>query len=355
MVLCFGLVNVSAQTQVPKLLTGGVINDKATSLPKPEYPAAAQAVGAKGTVNVEVVFDEQGNVESATAVFGHPLLRAAAVNAARQAKFSPTQLNGVPVKFKGILIYNFVLDDKDSGNLPESDEINNDRVITRDSNGNTIDLSEFEPSKIEIVKGGSSGGVINGKAISLPKPEYSAAARAVNASGAVVVEVVIDVEGNVTSAQAVSGHPLLRQSAEEAARNAKLRPTLMEGIPVIVRGSIVYSFAPVTKTDVTDVSNEDNSDNPTKTISGGVLNGKATSFPKPAYPAAARAVKASGSVNVAVVIDEQGNVESANAVSGHPLLRAASVEAAKQAKFERTMLSGNPVKVTGILVYTFIP
>ena len=92
-----------------------------------------------------------------------------------------------------------------------------------------------------------------------------------------------------------------------------------------------------------------------KKISGGVLNGKATSLPAPAYPAAARAVKASGAVNVQVTIDEQGNVVSASAVSGHPLLRQAAEEAARNAKFAPTSLQGVPVTVTGVIVYNFVP
>lgn len=91
-----------------------------------------------------------------------------------------------------------------------------------------------------------------------------------------------------------------------------------------------------------------------KTISGGVVNGKATSLVKPAYPAAARAVRASGSVNVQVTIDEEGSVIAASAVSGHPLLRAAAVEAARASKFAPTRLSGQPVKVTGVIVYNFV-
>ncbi len=94
--------------------------------------------------------------------------------------------------------------------------------------------------------------------------------------------------------------------------------------------------------------------NNAKLISGGVLNGKATSLPKPNYPAAAKAVKAGGAVNVQVTVDEEGNVIAASAVSGHPLLRAASITAARQAKFSPTMLSGQAVKVTGIIVYNFV-
>ena len=92
-----------------------------------------------------------------------------------------------------------------------------------------------------------------------------------------------------------------------------------------------------------------------KTISGGVVNGKAVNLVTPSYPAAAKAVRASGSVNVQVTIDENGNVISASAVSGHPLLRAAAVSAARSSKFSPTKLSGEPVKVTGVIVYNFNP
>lgn len=92
-----------------------------------------------------------------------------------------------------------------------------------------------------------------------------------------------------------------------------------------------------------------------KQISGGVLNGKATSLPKPPYPPAARAVRAAGAVSVQVLIDENGNVVSASAVSGHPLLRAAAVQAARGARFSPTKLSGQPVKVSGVITYNFVP
>ena len=99
---------IYAQTDAPKQISGGVLNGKATSLPKPAYPAAANAVNAEGAVSVQVLIDEQGNVISASAVSGHPLLRPAAVEAAEQATFSPTRLSGNPVKVSGVIVYNFV-------------------------------------------------------------------------------------------------------------------------------------------------------------------------------------------------------------------------------------------------------
>ena len=104
-------------------------------------------------------------------------------------------------------------------------------------------------------------------------------------------------------------------------------------------------------------------------ISGGVLNGKAISLPKPAYPPAAKAVRASGTLLVEVLIDERGNVVWAKAVGGsyvdmttkerksgvHPLLISASESAARQAKFSPTLVDGKPVNVTGMITYTFVP
>ena len=93
---------------------------------------------------------------------------------------------------------------------------------------------------------------------------------------------------------------------------------------------------------------------PRAPISGGVLNGKAINLPKPAYPPIAKAARAAGTVVVQVLIDENGNVVSAHAVSGHPLLQGAAVGAARQAKFSPTKLSGQPVKVTGVIQYNFV-
>jgi TonB family protein len=89
-------------------------------------------------------------------------------------------------------------------------------------------------------------------------------------------------------------------------------------------------------------------------INGGVLNGKATSLPTPAYPAIARAAHASGTVTVWVLVDESGRVISSHAVGGHPLLQNAAEQAAREARFTPTLLSGQPVKVKGIITFNFV-
>lgn len=229
--LCFGFIvfvsffsEASAQDPLPSVIKGGILNGKATHLPRPEYPAEARVAGLEGTVLVDVVIDESGTVISATAATepreikmrgadaaeekeiapADPLLRGAAEKAAWQAKFSPTLLSGTPVKVSGTIMYNFVV----------------------------------KESPLSVV----SGGVLNAKTKSMPMPSYPSAAKAVRAEGMVAVRVTIDEAGNVIEASAVSGHPLLRAAAVEAARLATFAPTRLEGNPVRVSGVLTYNF-----------------------------------------------------------------------------------------------------------------
>ena len=90
-----------------KMILGGDLDDAAVVKPTPPYPPIAKAAHASGLVKVEIVVDELGRVIAAHAISGHPLLQAAAVAAARAARFSPTSLDGQPVKLKGFLTYKF--------------------------------------------------------------------------------------------------------------------------------------------------------------------------------------------------------------------------------------------------------
>jgi TonB family protein len=90
-----------------------------------------------------------------------------------------------------------------------------------------------------------------------------------------------------------------------------------------------------------------------KPVSGGVLNGTALTLPPPVYPDAAKRMRTSGVVSVDVVLDETGKVVSATATSGPTILREAAVQAALKARFSPTKLSGQPVKVSGVINYKF--
>jgi protein TonB len=92
-----------------RVVSKGVINGQAISLPRPTYPETAKRMRIQGTVSVQVLIDEQGRVLSAKAVSGSPFLLIEAQKAAMQARFSPTRLGDQPVKVSGVITYNFVL------------------------------------------------------------------------------------------------------------------------------------------------------------------------------------------------------------------------------------------------------
>jgi TonB family protein len=96
-------------------------------------------------------------------------------------------------------------------------------------------------------------------------------------------------------------------------------------------------------------------DEPPKIIrkAGGVMQGTAIRRVEPTFPPLAKAARVSGSVVVEVTVDEQGNVISARAISGHPLLSDAAVSAARGWKFAPSTLAGEPVKVIGTLTFNF--
>jgi TonB family protein len=96
-------------------IDGGTISGKAIKKVQPDYPPVARAAGAQGEVTVEVVVGEDGNIESAKAISGHPLLQQAAVDAARQWQFKPTTLEGKPVKVRGRISFVFSMEKDQPG------------------------------------------------------------------------------------------------------------------------------------------------------------------------------------------------------------------------------------------------
>ena len=155
---------------------------------------------------------------------------------------------------------------------------------------------------------------------------------------------------------------------KEISAKASDVPPVRRGVQTVVGGSDSNAIAPMaagsgtgsglgTTAPKVNIASDEPPPPPKPTphapISGGVLNGRAVRLVTPPYPAIARSAHASGSVQVQVLIDENGNVISASAVSGHPLLRAAAVAAARASKFSPTKLSGQPVKVNGVIVYNF--
>jgi protein TonB len=93
---------------------------------------------------------------------------------------------------------------------------------------------------------------------------------------------------------------------------------------------------------------------PPKVVSKGVINGIAIDLPRPAYPEMAKRMRLQGTVSIQVLIDEEGRVVSAKAISGSPFLTIEAQKAAMRARFSPTRLGDQPVKVSGVITYNFI-
>ncbi len=90
-------------------------------------------------------------------------------------------------------------------------------------------------------------------------------------------------------------------------------------------------------------------------IAQGMLEGSVIRRRMPVYPPMARSMNAYGKVEVKVIISEGGQVIEATAISGHPALRTAAVDAAREWVYKPTLLNGVPVKVETVLTFTFAP
>ncbi|HEV2664662.1 MAG TPA: energy transducer TonB, partial [Blastocatellia bacterium] len=204
---------------VPGGVSNGIVSGEVLLRAQPIYPSIAKQVSASGEVQVSIVIGENGQVIEAKAVKGHPVLRAAAEEAARKWVFKPTLLDGKPVRQPGTLTFVFTPPPPPTSVPP------------------TAATSAETSQKINV-----SGGVLQGKAIRKVQPPYPQLAKAARASGAVQVQVTISETGEVIEAAVISGHPLLRDAALQAARQWMFHPTELSGVPVKVQGILTFNF-----------------------------------------------------------------------------------------------------------------
>ena len=222
-------------------------------LPLPEYPPAALRGGYGGRVTVDVVIDEKGTVTYIGDVRGPrwgckdqselelASIRLAAENAAARATFKVTAEGEHFIPVSAQISYVFFPGTRNAASNDNAQKSPKTRDVERSSEAAVLAAGEQTPP---TPGSESRGGVVNGKAISLPKPKYPADARAAHVSGTVAVEVLIDESGEVVSSKATSGNPLLVDAAETAACSARFSPTLLSGQPVKVSGVITYNFVP---------------------------------------------------------------------------------------------------------------
>jgi hypothetical protein len=201
---------------------------------KPFISRRAGRTQPNSQTKVKITVNEKGFVNSAIALEGHPLLRAMSVQAARQTKFIPTTINGKPVRVTGVITFDFQYFDAKSFAIELC-------PIGRVCN----EAQNREHGNFNVVY----GGILNGRAKSLEKPQIPDEIKAQLCKDEIVyvrVSVWGIRGGSPISAEVASGHPLLRQLAIDAALKSTFWHSNINGQDILVSGLIVYRF-PVDK------------------------------------------------------------------------------------------------------------
>lgn len=173
--------------------------------------------------------------------------------------------------------------------------------------------------------------VAEGNLLYKEEPVYPQMAKIAKVEGDVVIKAYITKAGSIENLRAVSGHPILIQSAMDAVTHWKYKPFLLNGEPVAVETTVTVKYrlpSPPHKL----------------RISSGVADGQKISGQDPVYPLEAKRQHIQGDVVLRALTDEKGNIASLQVLSGDPILAEAALAAVKTWKYKPWMLNGEPVQ-----------
>ncbi len=205
----------------------------------PIYPPLARQARIQGTVIAQVLISKTGDVESVQLFSGHPILAPAAIEAIKQWKFKPFELNGEPVEVETRAKVNFTLADNSSaqgtaGSVPGG--------IPPNQPGGIVDAADARdqhspPQRVRV-----SQGVEEALIVKKVPPEYPQDAKDQRIQGSVVLKVTVDKQGSVATVELISGHPALAPASMEAVKQWKYKPYLLNQQPVEVETQVTVNF-----------------------------------------------------------------------------------------------------------------
>lgn len=217
-----------------------------------------------------------------------------------------------------------------------------DRAIQLEPGNEEWQRARMALSKLEVLEPPQAARLT---VMSSQQPDYPPLARQARIAGEVKVAVRVSAEGRVESANAVEGHPLLRQAAEECVRSWTFSPQRIDGKAVASETQTVVHFT-LPSSDGPSASGNGGVIPPKRiTVASAVQKSLLVSAPDPVYPPLAAQARIQGTVRFQVIIGADGRVSNLTLVSGHPLIVQAAVEAVRQYVYKPTTLNGVPVEV----------
>lgn len=226
-------VFVSAQAQEPIRVGGNVKAPERIRYVAPVYPDSARQAGTAGILILEAFIGTDGTVTDAKVLKSIPVLDEAALVAVRQWAYTPTTLNGVPVPLIMTVTVNFSLAGPTSAGAT---------MAPAQSTATAAMSTEPPPSwngKTAIRIGGD---VQAPERVKYVPPVYPLDARDARVEGIVIIQCLIDDEGNVQQAKILKSVPLLDQAALDAVVLWKYTPTLLNGAAVPVVMTVTVNF-----------------------------------------------------------------------------------------------------------------
>jgi TonB family protein len=202
-----------------------------------------------------------------------------------------------------------------------------------------------------------SDSAAQGLLIKKVNPVYPPLARQARIQGTVLLGITISKSGDVENMQLISGHPMLGPAAIEAVKQWKYQPYLVNGDPVEVQTRVLVNFvlaAADEKVDTPDGSASGNQDSSQRVrVSENVMRSLRIQEIDASYPQLALRARVVGLVVLKEFIDQSGNVENLDLISGDPLLAPAAMDAVRQWKYRPYLLNGEPVEVETLVRVNF--
>jgi TonB family protein len=233
--------SAAAQVSTPRVRTSdSIMQSLIIKKVAPVYPPLARQARIQGVVVMKVQISKTGDVENIQLFSGHPILAPSAIEAVKQWKYKPYLLNGEPVEVETNVTVNFTLADKPPaegvvgdmpGGVPEGEK----GGLAPSTEGTATQPAGPGPVRV-------SPGVEQGLVITKVPPQYPPEAKDAHIQGLVLMDVIVDKEGNVANVQLISGHPLLAPAAIDAVKQWKYKPYLLNETPVEVETQVHVNF-----------------------------------------------------------------------------------------------------------------
>ncbi len=204
--------------QVP----AGVIQGLSISRPQPVYPEIAKKSKVQGMVVLHALISRAGTVERLQVMSGPPMLFSSSLEAVRQWTYKPYLLNGQPTEVETTINVNYSLGDP--------------APAAEDQDAQEPGSASMSPRKV--------GGAVSAPIlVSQVNPQFSAEAKKAKMGGTVLVNVVVDTDGNPEHVRIVRGVRYgLDEKAVEAVKQYRFKPSMLDGKPVPVQINIEVNF-----------------------------------------------------------------------------------------------------------------